>query len=317
MKRKWMAMGLLASALLFAACGGGDLAGDDDDSGGNRAYTADRDAAEAPQSIVKSGATTAGGASASAPGGETDTTLPSIDAGRKVIFTATMALNATDVGRAFNAASSVAIGNGGYVEKASFTNDEKDNTRRSASLTLRIPSQNYDQALAALRSLDGVTVASEGVTSNEVTEQYIDLQSTQRNLERTEQQYLELLKQAKSIQEIITVQDRLTSVRNQIEQIQGRLKVLDQRVDFATVNVTIAPVVAQVKEPNGSDWTLKGVFSGSLERSLETARYAVAAAIVFGVAMAWLVVPMAIALTLVLRHRKHAPASPPPPVQPA
>ena len=312
MNIKWMAAGVLAVSLLFVACGDDDL-GDDNDGGGalNRAASG---ATAAPNTSKSSTV-----AEAPATGGSTDTgggaPLPSVDSGSKLIFTATMELNTGDVGRAFNDASSLATGNGGYLEKSAFSNDPNDNTKRSATLTIRVPAQNYDSLLASLRTMNGVGVVTEGSNSNEVTEQYIDLQSNQRNLERTEQQYLELLKQAKSIQEVLTVQDRLTSVRSQIEQIQGRLKVLDQRIDFATINLTISPVVVRVQDnPKGSDWSLRGVLVGSFEQSVEAARYVAAGAIVLVVAMAWLVVPLTLALLAVLRFRRRStPHLPPPP----
>ena len=308
MNIRWMAAGVLAVSLLFAACG------DDDDNDGGVSLS--RGAAGATSAPNTSRSST--GAEAPATGGATDTgggaPLPSIDSGRKIIFTATMELNASDVGRAFNDASSLATGNGGYIEKSAFSNDPNDNTKRSATLTIRVPAQNYDSLLASLRTMNGVGVVTEGSNSNEVTEQYIDLQSNQRNLERTEQQYLELLKQAKSIQEVLTVQDRLTSVRSQIEQIQGRLKVLDQRIEFATINLTVSPVVARVEDkPKDSDWSLRGVLVGSFEQSVEAARYVAAGAIVLGVAMAWLVVPLALGLLAVLRFRKRPGPDLPPP----
>ncbi len=310
MNIKWMAAGVFAVALLFAACGDDDL-GDDND-GGSALSRSEAGATSAPNT-TKSTAVGQAPATGSADSGGGGAPLPAIDSSRKLIFTASMELNASDVGRAFNDASSLATGNGGYIEKSSFSNDPNDNTRRSATLTIRVPAQNYDQLLAALRTMNGVGVVTEGSNSSEVTEQYIDLQSNQRNLERTEQQYLELLKQAKSIQEVLTVQDRLTSVRSQIEQIQGRLKVLDQRIEFATINLTIAPVVARVQEPKDSTWSLRGVLVGSFEQSVEAARYVAAGGIVLAVAMAWLVVPLTLGLLAVLRFRRRSTPNLPPP----
>lgn len=308
MKLRWTVAGVMAATLLLAACGDDDI-GSARDRGGNvgqlsAASTPALGAGEKPAGIA--GTTTGTGGSP----------LPALDPNRKIVFTATMALNASDVGRAFNDASSLATGNGGYIEKSTFSNDASDNTRRSASLTIRVPVQNYDSLLAGLRTMNGVSVASEGANSSEVTDQYIDLQSNQRNLERTEQQYLELLKQAKSIQEVLTVQDRLTSVRGQIEQIQGRLKVLDGLTDFATVNLSISPVFARADDPKASDWTLRGVLVESVQRSVEAARYVAAGAIVTMVALAWLAVPLTLALFVVLRLRKRAPGGQLPPATP-
>lgn len=287
MNIRWMAAGVLAVSLLFAACGD-----DDDNDGGVSLSRGVAGATSAPNTSRSST-----GAEAPATGGATDTgggaPLPSIDSGRKIIFTATMELNASDVGRAFNDASSLATGNGGYIEKSAFSNDPNDNTKRSATLTIRVPAQNYDSLLASLRTMNGVGVVTEGSNSNEVTEQYIDLQSNQRNLERTEQQYLELLKQAKSIQEVLTVQDRLTSVRSQIEQIQGRLKVLDAATELATIDVSLAPLTV-AKGGSEGPRSFGGSFADAWEGSLDIARNVANAGAVVAVAAIWLTIPLAL-----------------------
>jgi hypothetical protein len=319
MKVKWMVAGVMAATLLLAACGDDDLGSANDGGGSNdarqlsAAATPATGTSEKPASIADTSAGTGTVA------GTGSVPLPALDPNRKIIFTATMALNADDVGTAFRDASSLATSNGGYIEKSTFSNDASDNARRSAVLTIRVPVQNYDSLLAGLRTINGVSVASEGANSSEVTDQYIDLQSNQRNLERTEQQYLELLKQAKSIQEVLTVQDRLTSVRGQIEQIQGRLKVLDSLTEFATVNLSITPVVAKTDDSKSSDWTLRGVLVESVQKSGEAARYVAAGAIVTAVALAWLAVPLSLALFAVLRLRKRAPGTglPPKPIEEA
>src|SRR5690606_19278103 len=102
--------------------------------------------------------------------------------------------------------------NGGYIESSNFSGGS-DPERRSATLTVRVPVENYEGFLASVRGMSGLTVESEGSNSTEVTEQYTDLSSRLRNLERTEQQYLDLLAQATTINDILPVQDRLTGVR--------------------------------------------------------------------------------------------------------
>ncbi len=133
MKVKWTVAGVMAATLLLAACGGDDL-GSANDRGGDTAQlsaasTPATGTSEKPAGIVD---TTAGTGTSGAP-------LPALDPSRKIVFTATMALNAADVGKAFSDASSLATGNGGYIEKSTFSNDATDNAHRSATLTIRVP----------------------------------------------------------------------------------------------------------------------------------------------------------------------------------
>src|SRR5690606_10566082 len=86
----------------------------------------------------------------------------------------------------------------------------------------------------------------------DVTAEYTDLQSSLRNLTAVEQQYLTLLSQAREVDDILLVQDRLNGVRGQIEQVQGRIKLLDNLADLATVRVSLSPeagAAAQAEDP--------------------------------------------------------------------
>ncbi len=158
---------------------------------------------------------------------------------------------------------------------------------------LRVPVERYQESLAALRTIDGATVKEEGTKSNEVTEQYTDLQSRLRNLQSTEQQYLLLLKEAKTIQEILTVQDRLSGIRSQIEQIQGRLKVLDAATELATIDVSLAPLTV-AKAGNDGPRSFGGSFADAWDTSLDIARNVANAGAVVAVAAIWLAIPLAL-----------------------
>jgi len=300
MKGRWAIAALAVAALTLAACGD-----DDDDDGG---FTGG--VSQESRDSGRAGATPGAPASGDVAADNGDSTgLPAIDPGRKIIFDAKLTLTADDIERSFSDASALARTNGGYIEKSSYANStDGTNGPRSATLTIRVPVQNYDSLMANLRTLPGVKVRTEGSASNEVTEQYADLESRQRNLERTEQQYLELLARATSINEILTVQDRLSGVRLQIEQIQGRLQVLDSQTDFATVTVELVPPLAVAQAPKSDTWTLQGVLVGAWENSLEAARYVAAAGLVAMVAFAWLLVPGLIAYFAWRKSRRLRPA---------
>jgi hypothetical protein len=249
------------------------------------------------------GSTTSGGA---------DTSLPSL-LDRQIILNGSLVLNVSDVSAAFDEASRLARANGGYVEKSSFSASAQASNQKSATLTLRVPSDQYDQLLAQLRGISGAKVQTEGSQSTEVTEQYTDLQSRLRNLESTEQSYLTLLNQAKSVQDILTVSDRLDNVRGQIEQIQGRINVLDNAINLATIDLTLAPVVPGKAAPTGGPKTVSQAFADAWAWSLEALRYAAASGAVAVVALAWLAVPAALVILGVRRMRRRpSPASPAP-----
>ena len=291
--------GLTGAVLFAAACGAADDTASSEDSApplrsGGATVTAPDAAGEskagAPNQSAAYATGSSGGAAAPA---DTDTGPALADQlSRKIIFNATVALDVKDVAAAFNRASAIARESGGYVERSSFEGSSGDR-KGSATVTLRVPVDRYQDTLGALRTMDGATVRQEGTKSNEVTEQYTDLQSRLRNLQSTEVQYLELLKQAKTIQEILTVNDRVNSVRSQIEQIQGRLKVLDAATELATVDVTLAPVVAARADSDGPR-SFGTAFADAWESSLDVARNVANAGAVVAVASIWLAVPLAL-----------------------
>ena len=86
--------------------------------------------------------------------------------------------------------------------------------------SIRVPDEKFDQAMAELRKL-AVRVERESTTSQDVTEQYTDLQARLNNAKATEKQYLALLDKAATVEDMLSIQDSLSRVRTEIEQIQG------------------------------------------------------------------------------------------------
>ena len=297
-------MAVAVAALLGTACGADDKAtvpSSGDASGGFKSTSPQlaQDLAKnvATEALSQSAAGTPARASGAPPPATGSGSAPELPAtlDRKVISNTSLALSVGDIGAAFNEAGRLARVNGGYTEKSSYTNsDNLEAKQRSASLTLRVPAAHYDELLGSLRGISGAKVVSEGSKSTEITEQYTDLQSRLRNLERTEQSYLKLLEQAKSIQEILVVNDRLDGVRAQIEQIQGRLKVFDNLADLATVDLTLSPVLPGQAQPTDGPKSMQTAFTDAWNWSMERARYVLAGGVVASVALIWLAIPLAV-----------------------
>jgi len=165
---------------------------------------------------------------------------------RKVAMTGSMNVQVKSVGAAFEDIGRIATAAGGFVASSTFGYQGED---QIASVTVRVPAERFQDVLAQVRSL-AEKVDGEETASRDLTEQYTDLQSQMRNLQRTEERYLELLGRAQTINEILQLEDRLQSVRGQIEQIQGRIHVIEHTTDFATLTIHLRPVAAaqQAKE---------------------------------------------------------------------
>ena len=115
------------------------------------------------------------------------------------------------------------------------------------SLTLRVPAEAFDRALSALRAL-AHEVLVEQITASDVTEEYSDVDARIRNLQVAEAQLLSLLEKAGTVEDLLKVQNRLSEVREEIEKLQGRLNVLENRIALATIHVQLhAPLDVSVE----------------------------------------------------------------------
>ncbi|MCC6382796.1 MAG: DUF4349 domain-containing protein [Dehalococcoidia bacterium] len=300
--RHWPLAALLpVVAFVLAACG--------EAAAPERTASPESDIAVAPGAPTFGESARDASVSSTAPAAAKDAPAPAVPAlasalDRKVIFNATLSLAVNDVGAAFQQASRVAAGLGGFVDKSSYSSPAGSVETRTASLTLRVPAARTQDALAALRQIDGARVTAESSRSSEVTEQYTDLQSRQRNLERTEQTYLGLLQQAKTVQDILTINDRLDGVRAQIEQIQGRLKMLDALSEMATVDLSLA-LPAAARASTGGPTGVGEAFVAALDWSADALRYLAAAGVVGVVAVVWLAIPAAVLILGVRFLRRH------------
>ena len=197
------------------------------------------------------------------------------------------------VSRGFQDIIRIAETAGGFVASSSFSNiDEK----QFADVTIRVPGTQYQSVLADIRGMGSVT--QESSDANDVTEEFTDLQARLRTLNATEQRYLELLAVAVTVNDILVVQDRLDVVRGQIEQVIGRINLLDNLTDLATITVHLSPVAIAVEPASsGGSLTPAEAFSNAWEASLTVlAGIAIAGLVV--VAFSWWLVPPLAALAI-------------------
>lgn len=130
---------------------------------------------------------------------------------------------------------------GGYVE-SSYVNGNSYYTENSryASLTLRIPKDKTDDFLGTVGKMANVTSKSENV--EDVTLTYTDLKSHVEALQAEQEQLMKLMEQAKTVEDTMSIQSRLTDVRYELESYMSQLKVYDNQVDCDTVNISIQEV---------------------------------------------------------------------------
>ena len=195
-----------------------------------------------------------------------NTTQTILPANRKIIRNASMSVQTLDFDLFLEKLNDAINGVGGFIESSSVGGREYYSSRnlRNATYSIRIPAQSLD---AFLNTVDGLgNVTSLSTNMRDVTTNYVD---SQKHLEalRTEQEaLLEILKSATTVEDIITVQDRLTYVKYEIESYEGILRTYDDQVDFSTVTLNLYEVEHEtVVEPETFWQEVARRFNESLE----------------------------------------------------
>lgn len=183
---------------------------------------------------------------------------------------------------------------GGYVVAANTSASDDEGAINSGTVTIRI-ADNDDNFARAMSELDELgKIASRDVSGQDVTEQYVDLQSRLRNAQAHEASLLGLMERANTIEEMLLVQSELNTVRAEIEQLQGQINYIADRSDFATISVYMYED-GVVKDEDGGDGTEWGFID-----SLEYAGWLAVQTVNFVIIALGVIIPVAIILILVI-----------------
>lgn len=124
--------------------------------------------------------------------------------------------------------------------KAYTGNEQFDNSDYSANyhLQIRVPSENLDALVSDLENLDG-QVTTKSINATDVTEEFIDLETRLINKRSYVEQYRQLLKSAKTVEDIMKVREQIRLLEEEIESVEGRLKYLRNQVSLSTLQLTL------------------------------------------------------------------------------
>lgn len=115
-------------------------------------------------------------------------------------------------------------------------NEGKNNYTIYRNLIIRVPSKNFDALIKDISN--GVSYFdTKEISSQDVTEEYIDVLSRIKTKKALEERYLELLKKASKVSEILEVEQQLSTIREEIESKEGRLKYINDRVATSTITI--------------------------------------------------------------------------------
>ena len=159
--------------------------------------------------------------------------------GQKVITTAQLDIE-VESGKfkaAFDQALLLADRHGGYVVSSNSQASGEEDSMKSGTVTLRIPVTGFSAAMGEARKLG--EIKNQYIGTEDVTEEYVDLEARITNSEANVRQLLGLLAKAKTVDEVLQVQQVLTSAQAELEQLKGRQRYLDENTSYSTLTMNI------------------------------------------------------------------------------
>jgi hypothetical protein len=154
---------------------------------------------------------------------------------RSVIRTARLAVEVDRYDAGVRRLLDIAEGAGGFIADSSY--GEADG-RPQGEFTLRVPAARFG---AAVKDVEAIGIVRQRqISAQDVTEEFVDLEARQRNLERHEHQLLSFMDRAAKVADLLAIEQELSRVRGQIEQIAGRLRYLSHNVEMASITVALS-----------------------------------------------------------------------------
>jgi hypothetical protein len=239
---------------------------------------------------------------------------------RIVIKNANLSIAVDDPPKSMENITQLAESLGGFVVSAQLSQTHLDSGAEvpQASITIRVPAEKLNEALAQIKTETKRPVISEEMTSQDVTKEYTDLQSRLTNLQAAESQLKEIMASATKTEDVLNVYNQLTQVREQIEVIKGQIQYYEQSAALSAISVQLLANEA-VQPLSIGGWQPVGVAKQALQALINTLKGLATA----GIWLVLLVIPVLFVILLpfyllfllirALRRRYRKPKTPPAP----
>lgn len=160
---------------------------------------------------------------------------PKVD-DRKIIYTARVEVIVPNYDEAAKQVAQLIEDHGGYVAQSEFGGTSGE--RRRAVWVARVPVEKYEAMLDAVAGIG--ELQTKKIESEDVTDQFIDVEARLKNKQAEEQRLLEHLKNSTGkLEDILAVEKELSRVRGEIEQAQGRINYLRKATAYTTITLTL------------------------------------------------------------------------------
>ena len=176
--------------------------------------------------------------------------LVSYGQNRIIVHTARMSLVVEGVAESVDRVASIAMELGGWTVSSDRT------SRHTGTVVVRVPAGSLDEALRRIEGV-GLEVESQSVTSQDVTDEYVDVESRLVSLRATRDRLLTFLEQADEVEDALLVQQELSRLEERIEGMQGRINYLRQTSAFSLIEVSMRVSPVEIEVDAGEDVSLR------------------------------------------------------------
>ena len=202
---------------------------------------------------------------------------------RKIIRNGELTLETESPTEGLRKITSIAEAHGGFVVTSEFKQNPVPpgaNPSQSVTVIARVPASEFANAFEQIRGTSE-RVIQERVSGQDVSEEYLDLQARLRNKKALEGQFLEIMKQARKVEEALDVQSQLSEVRTDIERLEGRRRFLENQSALSTITTTLQmpqPIIAATTTGFGT--TIKRAFGEAVDAAASIVLFVIQAVIV-------------------------------------
>jgi hypothetical protein len=209
------------------------------------------------------------------PGNPSDiTTVPALP-GPPVIRQAqlTLTVGSGSFESKLNEVRALVESNGGYIAGTDAQVQPTDTQIRTGVLNFMVPAGNFDVTIDQLSRVG--KIQHEHITGTDVSAQYVDLRTRLANAEAQRAAMLTILSGAKTIGDMLQVQQQIGQITGQIESLKGQIKYLDDNTSYSAVTVTLAESGAPAQAPSADSWGFATALSGAAHNFVTTINYVI------------------------------------------
>lgn len=185
---------------------------------------------------------------------ESETEAPAVVTERMIIHQASLSVNVKELDKAQSNIEQKVEQYGGYIVES--TVYQEDDQTSSGRMIVRIPEKNFEKFLLDAEG-EAAEVLERNVTGQDVTEQYVDLESRVKSKRAVEERLLDFMSKAQKTEDLLKISADLSEVQEEIEVMVGKMKYLENQTSFSTIELSMYEnrvVVPEIESKELNTW---------------------------------------------------------------